>query len=192
MLALGTLSAFAQTTRKQTSVLPELRAMVRADQAQRQGLDEDPAKSIKADEVRRHRVLALLAQGQLQTAEAKECAALILQHTPGYRMSEGSLQEANAEFYLLAHLLAKSAAEAGRRSARWLAAAALDRYLVGVGKPQKYGTQWNIDLKTGKKTVPPVDPATTDVERAAWDVEPLKRFLANVEAAEPPPLAKQP
>ncbi len=72
----------------------------------------------------------------------------------------------------LANQLAERAIELGEDDARWLYAATLDRYLTSQGKPQKYGTQYqNVD---GKWVLLPVDPATTDEERAEYRVPPLQ------------------
>ena len=55
--------------------------------------------------------------------------------------------------------------------ARWLAAAAKDRYLWNVDKPQIYGTQFRR-IDDGTWTLEPIDEsAVTDEERAAWAVE---------------------
>jgi hypothetical protein len=70
-----------------------------------------------------------------------------------------------------AHTLATQAAALGYRPARWLAAAALDRWLMYQGKPQKYGTQYVWDGYRDRLW--DVEPATTDDERAVWDVPPL-------------------
>jgi len=106
---------------------------------------------------------------------------LVAAYSPGLIRSRAKHPMlAAVKIWALAHLLAKSAAEQGRDSARWLAAAALDRYLVYSGKPQKYGTQTVLDPKTEKMVNPPVDPATTDAERAKWHVEPLSAYMKRV------------
>jgi hypothetical protein len=71
----------------------------------------------------------------------------------------------------LAHELAREAAERGHRPARWLAAAAFDRGCMYEGRPQKYGTQFVPD--GSRYRLWDVEPATTDAERADWDVPPL-------------------
>ena len=161
------------TNAKDRRAIEELRTMVKADQVGRSSPGEiEP----KVDEARQQRVLALLANGQITEPEAKECAALILQHS-SLRFCDGSLQAISLDNYLLAHLLAKSAADHGKKSARPLAAACLDRFLVYSGKPQKYGTQYVLDPKTEKMVTAPVDPATSDEERAKWGVQPLSEYL---------------
>lgn len=69
----------------------------------------------------------------------------------------------------LAHDLALQAMRR-HRPARRLAAVCFDRLRVLAGAPQKFGTQRRPD-----GTPFPIDPATTDSERAKWDVEPLGR-----------------
>jgi len=58
------------------------------------------------------------------------------------------------------------------REAKWLAAAALDRELIRTGKRQRYGTQYR-DVG-GRLELYPVDPATTDEQRAQWGLPPLR------------------
>jgi hypothetical protein len=135
----------------------ELSALYRQDQADRRdGLIAD----IQArDERRRRRVEELVAAGALSAAEDYFHAAMVFQH--------GSRRE----HYRRAHEMAERAVELGCRRARWLAAAAHDRWLMVAGLPQKYGTQYRAD---GDRWVLwEVDPTTTDQERADWDVPPL-------------------
>jgi len=170
ILLIGAAAIWSATPKH--SALQELRAMAKADQDCRMA----GGSCAQEDEIRQRRVLTLLAEGKVNEPEAKECAALILQHS-GLTLCDGRYQAISLDNFLLAHLLAKSAASQGRRSARWLAAASLDRYLVFSGKPQKYGTQTVFDPALQRLVVPPVDPATTDAERAEWGVEPLATFL---------------
>jgi hypothetical protein len=90
----------------------------------------------------------------------------------------------------LAHDLAREAAEHGYAPARWLAAAAYDRWCMYEGRPQKYGTQFVPDGV--RYRLWDVEPATTDTERAAWDVPPLAQQLHRAETmtrtAPQPPL----
>ena len=57
----------------------------------------------------------------------------------------------------------------------------IDRVRIRQGKPQLYGTQFKKD-KDGPWYLWQVDPAVTDEERAKWDVPPLSRAKARVEA----------
>lgn len=88
-----------------------------------------------------------------------------------------------------AHELAREAADAGYRPARWLAAAAFDRWCMYEGRPQKYGTQFVPDGMQHRLW--DLDPSTTDIERAAWDVPSLQDQLQRAETmtrteAQPP------
>lgn len=84
----------------------------------------------KRDAERRRRTIALLRAGQLTTAQDFHDAAFIFQH--------GS----TADDYLLAHLLAVEAIVRGDLSSKWISAATLDRYLMAIGRPQAFGTQY--------------------------------------------------
>ena len=62
-----------------------------------------------------------------------------------------------------------------------VAAMAYDRLRVLAGRPQKFGTQAVAD--EGRLVPWPVDPATTDTERAKWGVGPLQRLLERIAEA---------
>jgi len=121
------------------------------------------------DRVRRQETAALIAENALEEGKDFFYAARIFQHgdTP-----EDALQ---------AHQLALRAVEMGHLPARWLAAAAYDRWLMYQGKDQKFGTQYVSDGK--RQRLWDVDPTTTDEERARWDVPPLKEQLRKAEEA---------
>ncbi len=111
------------------------------------------------DRQRRARANEIVVSGGAIAAEDYFHAAKLFQHgdTPNDAWN--------------AHTLALKAAEGGYRPARWLSAAALDRWLMYQGKPQKYGTNYVWDGYRDRLW--DVDPATTDDERAEWDVPPL-------------------
>lgn len=67
----------------------------------------------------------------------------------------------------------------GAKESRWLAAAALDRWLMYQGKPQTYGTQFVPDGKRWRLWE--VDPGTTDAQRAANHVPSLSEQLKQAE-----------
>jgi hypothetical protein len=62
-----------------------------------------------------------------------------------------------------------------------MAAAAYDRWLMYQGKPQKYGTQYVSDGK--RQRLWDVEPSTTDLERAEWDVPALVDQTRKAEEA---------
>lgn len=82
------------------------------------------------DAARRAATAKLLADGALSTAEDFHAAAFVFQHG------------AAADDYLLAHTLALAAVARGKAESMWIATATLDRYLMAVGQPQIYGTQY--------------------------------------------------
>jgi hypothetical protein len=133
-------SSLAETPRRSN---PEMAAIYQADQADRGGggAAVDWSQVAPRDRARRARTLELVAAGALASADDYRHAAFVLQH--------GS--EAND--YLLAHSFAIIAAARGRADAAWIAAASLDRYLMKIGRPQIYGTQY---------VTPPGQPTTQE------------------------------
>ncbi len=137
------------------------------DQADRQGDFRliDLAQVGPRDRARRERVEAILAAGGATTSADYFRAAMIFHHTEG-----GSRR---------AHELALVAVELDPDNglARWLAAAAEDRWLISENKPQKWGTQ--PQEIGGKWQLGEVDPAITDQQRAEWNVPPLAQSQAD-------------
>jgi hypothetical protein len=123
----------------------------------------DPQRLNEEDTKRRIEVLDLIANGDLHATANLIFAAYIFQH--------GNCPE----HYHLANRLAQIAMEAGDPNAPWIYAASLDRYRMSLGELQKYGTQYTrVD---GEFRLYPVDPATTDAERAKFHVPPLQEAL---------------
>ncbi|MBW3618246.1 MAG: hypothetical protein KY446_10990 [Proteobacteria bacterium] len=149
--------------------------LLRLDQSENRNLvaGTDAYRALRdRDRARRERAQALMAQEYPSSPEALYAAAWLFNH--GDEAAEART----------AHELARLAAELGHRPARWLAAAALDRSLMYSGLPQKYGT--NIVPDGVRHRVWEVDPATTDAERAAWDVPPLAEMQARAVALNQP------
>jgi hypothetical protein len=121
------------------------------------------------DRRRRHRVAEIMSEGTSTAPEDYYHAAWIFNHGD-------TLEDA-----WQGHVFAKQAVELGHRPARWLAAAAHDRWRMYQGKPQKYGTQFAVDGE--RHRLWDVDPKTTDAERAEWDVPPLAEQLRRAEEA---------
>lgn len=148
----------------------ELLAMFEADQADRSS-DETDWEAVSArDEQRHDRVLEIVEAGEATLAVDWFYAAMIMQHGQAL------------EDYERAHEWAKKAAELDptMKVARWLAAAAKDRWLMSQGKPQLYGTQFTEE--DGRWVLYEVDPSIDDEERARWNVPPLAEARAQAEA----------
>ena len=80
--------------------------------------------------------------------------------------------------HLDAHRLAFYAAANGVVEARWLVAAAYDRWRVSRGMVQWFGTQMrNIN---GVTCLIYVDSAATDEQRQEWDVNPIADQILNL------------
>jgi hypothetical protein len=134
------------------------------------------------DRERQKEILNYLQKGQINSAEDLYHAAMIFQH--------GNC----AEHYKLANQLSEMAVSKGSSPAKWLYAATLDRYLMREGKPQKFGTQFVKVGPDGAVGGGPtsrwqlweVDPATTDAERAKYDVPPLEEQRKKVERLNAP------
>lgn len=121
----------------------------------------DNQKRVEEEINRRVEVLKYLTNGDINSPQNLVYAAFIFQH--------GNCPD----HYLLANKLSRKALGAGDEEARWIFAASLDRYLMSLGEPQKYGTQytWTRD----GFGLYPVDPNTTDSERAQYNVPPLQQ-----------------
>jgi len=127
------------------SVTPELQRLVDEDQDEDDrayadlGGTEPTDPAVRAELMekwkRRHqprceKVIALVQQGRLSSAEDYYMAGLLMQHG------------GQAEDHLLAHTLFVASAMKGRRDSRWYAAIALDDYLIAIGRPQFFGTTY--------------------------------------------------
>ena len=107
----------------------DLLALYQADQDDHQRELRHDAPGYPAmrrrDRERRQRVAALLAVADDMTAQDRYHAAWVLNHGDA---PDDAWQ---------AHALAKRAADDGHRPARWLAAAAFDRWRMYRGEPQR-------------------------------------------------------
>ncbi len=157
------------------SIHSELYDIYQQDQGDRQVEDPGPDHwegVTERDLKRRERVLELIAAGELKVAVDFFHAAMVLQHG------------GHPEHYKKAHDLARRAAELdpGHGSAKWLSAAAWDRYLWNTDKPQIYGTQFRRE--PGEPwTIEPFDrEAVTDEERKELNVPVVAETLKRLEA----------
>ncbi len=88
------------------------------------------------DATRKARVLELLEKHQIRTGSDYLNSAFILQHgqTP--------------EDFILAHEFCIIAVARGKTEALWLAAASEDRFLIKIGRKQRFGTQLGSSITT--------------------------------------------
>jgi hypothetical protein len=113
----------------------ELRRLMVEDQADRQSKAIDWAAVAPRDRARLARVKELYATGTIRTAEDYYHAALVLQH--GEAPEDFLLAH---EFCVAAMILGKSDIESSS-----LGAAAEDRFLMNIGRPQRFGTQYRSE-----------------------------------------------
>ena len=139
----------------------ELKTLFAQDQADRATpvAGGDLLAMAKRDELRLARVKELYAAGAPRTGADWFHAALVLQHG------------ADAADILLAHEMAIAALAAGDPRARWLTAATEDRFLRRIGRPQRFGTQY--ESTGGPMALAETEPGVTDHLRAAVAVPPL-------------------
>ena len=154
-------------------VHPELMRLHEEDQSDRSNRPIDWKKVSTRDAERRQRVDELLASGEAKEAEDFYHAAMVFQH-------------GNAiEDFRRARELTERAIELDPdlMDAKWLYAAATDRWLHRQKKPQIYGTQFRKASRDSPWTLEPLDAdAISDEERAAHGVPPLSEARARVEA----------
>ncbi len=115
----------------------------------------DPASA----RTRCQRVIDLYAKGVIQEARDNFHAAWVL------------LCGETQAHYSLARMFARRAAALGESRGWTLQAMAWDRWLVSLGKPQRFGTQ--IIKQGGRWSLGAVDPKVSDDERAMYGVPPL-------------------
>jgi hypothetical protein len=152
----------------------ELARICDEDQKDREAGDKiDWSVVGKRDEERLKRTREIAAQGGLKSADDYFRAALVFQHS------------SETADYQQAHQWCLKALELDPDlpSARWLAAATEDRFLMNQGKPQRYGTQFK--KVEGKWILWEVDPTVTDEERAKWDTPSLAEARKRAETMNP-------
>lgn len=144
---------------------PELQMLFSEDQADRSPTtmkDRSWEEISIRDEKRELRVKALIAEGALNTGPDYYHAAMVLQHAP------------RPDDYLLAHDLCVIAISKGEDRAKWLSAASLDRFLINIGRPQRYGTQFRSYRPNQPPRLVEVDPSVPDSLRRELNVPSLE------------------
>ena len=133
-----------------------------ADQEDRKPPIEDVDAVKKRDAARLSLAKVAVEKHLLRTADDNYHAAMIFQHGPEISDTQTAMRLAKQATVLRPNFPA----------ARWLYAAATDRYLQRIGKPQMYGTQYK--MVDGLWTMEPYDrKAVTDAERMRWRVPAL-------------------
>ncbi len=120
------------------------------------------------DSARLKRVKEMYLRNMLHPANDYYHAALILQHGDA------------ADDFLLAHEFCVIAISKGKndRQARWLAASSEDRFLMNIGRPQRFGTQFRSD-GDGPVRLYQVGPGVTDETRRYMGVHSLAEAKAH-------------
>ena len=149
----------------------ELKRLGDEDQADRspaEGKSIDWKIVSPRDKARLKRVKELYAQNLLRTANDYDSAAIILQHSDV------------AEDFLLAHEFWVVAIIKGKNDpeTRSLVAASEDRFLMNIGRPQRFGTQLR-SVDNGPIQLYPVGPGVTDELRRLMGVHTLAEIKAH-------------
>lgn len=166
-------------SKKESPVSAELTTMLREHELMRASGQFSADLIREADNRHRQTVYQLLAQALIvEPADLFKASILI----------QGEDSAICAENAMIGYYLAMESVRKGNEEARRLTAVALDKYLLSSGLPQKYGTQFGVDF-FGKYRVRNYDTATTDQERAEWDVPPLDslKLLASKKIPEKQP-----
>ncbi len=146
------LPATAAQSSPATEDNPELTRLMDEDQGDRMpaaGKSIDWKVVGPRDAARLKRVKEIYSQNKLQTGNDYANAALILQHSD------------TPEDYLLAHELCVVAISL-KRGIESLAAATEDRFLMTIGRPQRFGTQYKSDGPNQPFRLYKVDSGVTD------------------------------
>ena len=99
-----------------------------------------------------------------------------------YRAAVIFLHGAEPKDFLISHRLAVVSSIQGHRAARWLTAASLDRFLMSIGLPQTYGTQFehNEDDNRYQLRLPIDDASVLHFEKRFFGVPSVMERLAQL------------
>ena len=160
-----------KATNKQRRDNLELKRLHDEDQADRtpaKGKEIDWAVVGPRDKARLTRVKELLAQNLLQTGHDYYRAALVLQHGE------------EPEDFLLAHEFCVIALAKGKndQDTCWLAASSEDRFLMNIGRPQRFASQFRFE-GNGPIQLYQVGPGVTDEMRRIMGLHSLAEAKAH-------------
>ena len=148
-------------TMSSAAVSEELARLFTEDQSDRKVPSIDWKEAGPRDAARLARVKQFYQGGALQAGMDFFHAAMILQHS------------SSAEDHLLAHEFCVVALSHGVEQAKWLAAASEDRFLMNIGRPQRFGTQYQIPKPHGGWSLYEVSTEVEDSLRSALNVPSL-------------------
>jgi len=141
------------------------REVAGADPVRLPSESSDARRAARADEVQE-----IAKKDGIHAAEDAFKAAVIL---------VGTQRTADLE---LAEKLALKSAELGEKRGLRVAAEAIDKRLMIAGEPQMYGTQYVFEFVLDSWRLFPIDPTTTDEERAVMSVPTYAELLAAEDA----------
>ncbi len=147
----------------------ELIELTDADQNERKNSELDPKLIYVKDSLRREKVIVLESEKKLKTSNDVYNAALIFQHGR------------DSTDYLKALNFIKKSIELDSTRNKWLFAAITDRYLLSIGKPQIYGTQYQKHGIDKPWRLGEIDTTkVSDDERIEFGVETLEQQREKV------------
>ena len=164
----GRIQASGMQASKNSEELKRLHDEDQSDRTSPNGKDVDWAIVSPRDKARLERVKELYAHNGLQTASDYYHAAMILQHGEA------------PEDFLLSHEFCVVAISKGKndKEAKSLAAASEDRFLMNIGRPQRFGTQFRSE-GGGRMLLYTVDAGVTDEMRREMGVHSLAEAKAH-------------
>jgi tetratricopeptide (TPR) repeat protein len=140
----------------------ELAEIYKNDQADRMTDDINWGEVMQRDRLRRARVTEMLDSNLVQTSNDYQNAAMVFQHG------------GDSASYKMAVELMQKAIELDSTTNKWLLAAATDRYLLSIDKPQIYGTQYQKFGEDEPWQLGEIDTTQiTDAQRIEYGVETL-------------------
>ncbi|WP_375578873.1 hypothetical protein ABWH96_17910 [Marivirga tractuosa] len=158
----------SDTTTEPIADNQELIDIYQNDQGDRQTDNINWGEVMVRDSLRRKRVNELLDSNKVRTSNDYQNAAMVFQHG------------GDSTSYAKAVKFMKKAIELDSTTNKWLLAAATDRYLLSIGKPQIYGTQY-IKMRGEPWELQEIDTTQiTDAERIEFGVETLAQQREKV------------
>jgi len=128
------------------------------------------SKLAQEEKKARLEILKMLRKGEIRTADDFYRASWFFHHGTNFHS------------YALATALAATSYHLGEPWGKNLYALALDRFLLSIGQPQYFGTQF--EKKYGKWRFSPYNKKTKDEERKLYFVEPIKKSMKSVKDLE--------